>query len=1163
MRNQPETVHAYNIPRLNWWFLIASALFVGCFALMVWVDYSGGRMTALGLKGDRQWKNYQREFYELERKRLASDAQAAALRAEEQGLAQLRADEEKLNAELAAKTAEVTAAQTEAARLQVEADRIMREFTMQKATRDEVRSFYEAALHRNALNEDATEVREWRRKVNNQNRVVSDLELEKQAADAKLSDARTRLTALVGQRDEIDRKINRLLAAQNLVTRRLEQLNSKLVQTVVNAPVLEFAAPTYKVEQIIAYDHHVDVNFTTVPRVDRCITCHIGIEKKDLPAEEKAFREKHGLEVVEWSKLPQPLRSHPRMDLFVADTSPHPAGKFGCTVCHWGWDRETHFARAGHTPDHEHKVPHVRDEQTKLWVKLDADAEPPADVQPVAMTQQEAWEKNYDWYHEHYNLQPMRQQQYIEASCLKCHSEQTRLEGATELDHGRRLIEQLGCWSCHKMKQLETYSLHKVAPGESLEEICRAYDVNLADVRRLNNLPAGAPLKVGSELNIPLRTLRKPGPSLYKIAGKTNKDWTRKWLADPVAFRPNTYMPKFWGLDNNQHTPLRNDVEMNAITEFLFAVSEQDSYPPPPVAGDIARGRQLVQEVGCLACHVIDEKLTDLKPTKEIRAYLDRTEYQRARSQGPQLGGTGSKTSVNWLYAWLKDPKKYHPETKMPNLRLSDQEAADIASYLASLRRPKTDAQSVPVVDDDELDRVTLEYLQVTLPRRLAEEKIHQLDDLIEPYFADTEVMAYYTDPTRLVREEAQVTALRKEYEETYDDAIQRKMQQVAAGVKQTKAKMAAAKQRVAALTPQEKKNIYLGGKLIDRYGCYACHNIHGFENAKPIGTELSEWGSKTVDKLDFGLLDIPKDRISWLKQKLKAPRSYDIGRIGITRSPQEYLKMPKFNLTEEQIDQIVTVVTGMTNEKLSPKQPRQLTPAEHMIERGRWMVKELNCTGCHQIEGKGWAIRATGVPTGMEPPMVSGKPGQLRQGQRTNPDWLFRFLQHPITGEVRPWLKSRMPTFGLTDAEANVLVKYFAYEGRAQFPYQSPQINTDPAHLAAGKQLFEQLKCALCHIVEGKALGKPLAEIPAEDLPRLAPNLTIAAQRLQRDWLVNKWLPDPLNLVPGTRMPQFEYGATIAPNILGGDGQKQREALVDYVLSLGAADHTAAVPVQ
>ena len=150
------------------------------------------------------------------------------------------------------------------------------------------------------------------------------------------------------------------------------------------------------------------------------------------------------------------------------------------------------------------------------------------------------------------------------------------------------------------------------------------------------------------------------------------------------------------------------------------------------------------------------------------------------------------------------------------------------------------------------------------------------------------------------------------------------------------------------------------------------------------------------------------------------------------------------------------------------------------------------------------------------------------------------------MTGQVRPWLKARMPTFGLSDAEANVFVRYFALEGRARYPYETPQYNDDPVHLAAGKQLFEQLKCALCHIVEGKALGKPLSEIPEEDLPRLAPNLSLAYERLQRGWLINKWLPDPLSLVPGTRMPQFEYGAAIAPNILDGDSEKQRAALVD-----------------
>jgi cytochrome c1 len=93
---------------------------------------------------------------------------------------------------------------------------------------------------------------------------------------------------------------------------------------------------------------------------------------------------------------------------------------------------------------------------------------------------------------------------------------------------------------------------------------------------------------------------------------------------------------------------------------------------------------------------VIDEKLLNIKPPASLHQYMDEWQYRRLRSQGPQLAGTGSKTAVNWLYAWLKDPKQYHPKTKMPNLRLSDQEAADVATYLAGLHNQKTDEEQLP-----------------------------------------------------------------------------------------------------------------------------------------------------------------------------------------------------------------------------------------------------------------------------------------------------------------------------------------------------------------------------------------------------------------------------------------------------------------------------------
>src|SRR5439155_12948071 len=146
----------------------------------------------------------------------------------------------------------------------------------------------------------------------------------------------------------------------------------------------------------------------------------------------------------------------------------------------------------------------------------------------------------------------------------------------------------------------------------------------------------------------------------------------------------------------------------------------------------------------------------------------------------------------------------------------------------------------------------------------------------------------------------------------------------------------------------------------------------------------------------------------------------------------------------------------GMTDEKLTAKEAKQLSPAEFQIERGRWTVKELNCQGCHFVDGRGGAIRATGIPTGMEPPMVSGTATQLQQGQRTNPDWLFSFLKSPTTGLIRPWLKARMPTFGLSDAEANVLVRYFALDGDTQFPYRSPKEKPTAELLAVGKQMFD-----------------------------------------------------------------------------------------------------------
>ena len=52
------------------------------------------------------------------------------------------------------------------------------------------------------------------------------------------------------------------------------------------------------------------------------------------------------------------------------------------------------------------------------------------------------------------------------------------------------------------------------------------------------------------------------------------------------------------------------------------------------------------------------------------------------RTFGQPLENIGNKTTYEWIYNWVRDPKHYSPATYMPNLRLTDQQVADVATYL-------------------------------------------------------------------------------------------------------------------------------------------------------------------------------------------------------------------------------------------------------------------------------------------------------------------------------------------------------------------------------------------------------------------------------------------------------------------------------------------------
>ena len=355
------------------------------------------------------------------------------------------------------------------------------------------------------------------------------------------------------------------------------QKSWKFGDTFRNLPILDaFASPT-RINQILLPDLTIDYSFKEVPRNDRCMTCHLGIDrstfdrdklrelghatpvlKKKLAAVRKILelRQKRGEELgFDLDDLPKNVRtkkltngqvtmfaSHPKLDLYVDANSKHPVEKFGCTICHGGQGSATEFNLASHTPADSH--------------------------------QEHAWDKSYQWQSNHYWDYPMLSSRFTESSCLKCHHQVTDLirdgskKEAPKLLRGYDLVRENGCFGCHDISG--TKSGRSIGPDLRLEPTPPLDWLTPIEQDRIKNDPLNPP-----------GTYRKVGPSLRRLTEKTNEGWTRRWIASPRNFRPDTKMPHFYGLSTNSEDMLPDDqkafpaAEMHAITHYLFVESQQ------------------------------------------------------------------------------------------------------------------------------------------------------------------------------------------------------------------------------------------------------------------------------------------------------------------------------------------------------------------------------------------------------------------------------------------------------------------------------------------------------------------------------------------------------------------------------------------------------------
>jgi cbb3-type cytochrome oxidase cytochrome c subunit len=745
----PKKVDEYlrNMGPLNTMFAASSIALLVITVWMVYDDHARG------------WKSYQKEFQGQEAARTRGEIESFNADLDQQTLARLEARLEEARAAMDQQAESLEEARARLRDIETTHYKTDLDFRTVKSTYDAKKFEYEEAVHQEASTIAAreSEMRDLEGRL-------EELRIRLQENDKARDEADRRIKEITGRGDAVQKEIDAMTADRDRLLQKLDKVAPRgvmrLATDLLNAPLMDFVAPTLKIRQVVLESIPIDINFTQIPRVDRCQTCHLGV---DLAGYESAE---------------QPFRTHPRLDLFVGGSSPHPVERFGCTPCHGGRDRAVDFVYATHTPDDEE--------------------------------QREAWEHAYGWERDHYWEHPMLALGRSEAGCLKCHQGVVSVPEAPRLNRGLALIERHGCYGCHKMKGFNDrpkvgpplmritsktspdwmarwiknpkafrpssrmprfFGLsNNQGPGDAEREDAEILGMvaylesrsapfptpglpGRGDRRRgellvktigcmgchaieRDEIPAEAlQARDGGEGADPVAFERRFGPDLSRVGSKNRPEWIFRWVQEPHAYNPLTRMPSLRltrqeALDVTSYLiSLRDDSPAGARVAPLEPRPEarqrtlmgylSQRMPPADAEAklasmsdreqDIMLGERSIARYGCFGCHLIPGFETtppigvDLSQEGSKHSDLLYFGYQKIEH-----------TSHAWFFQKLREPRsfdegkvaEFYDRLRMPQFDFTEEQAAAITLVLQGMTKEKVPLESVrrPTSRDDAIE---------------------------------------------------------------------------------------------------------------------------------------------------------------------------------------------------------------------------------------------------------------------------------------------------------------------------------------------------------------------------------------------------------------------------------------------------------------------------
>ncbi len=225
------------------------------------------------------------------------------------------------------------------------------------------------------------------------------------------------------------------------------------------------------------------------------------------------------------------------------------------------------------------------------------------------------------------------------------------------------------------------------------------------------------------------------------------------------------------------------------------------------------------------------------------------------------------------------------------------------------------------------------------------------------------------------------------------------------------------AKAAVSPSSTRRRSSSSSGSGSINRYGCFSCHEIKGFENDAADRHRAVRRGqqARLAARLRVRRRHPAHLEDRWFQTKLHDPRIFDQGRV---LQPRREAADAELRLRGRGNRRGCSTAIMSFQREIQPAQAHagEDRRAATSSTQGRNLVQRRNCVGCHIIEGDGGDYLKLVADPSLGPPMLTP------EGARVQPDWLYAFLRGPIT--IRPWLDVRMPTFGLDDRNLNGVIQ-------------------------------------------------------------------------------------------------------------------------------------------